>query len=243
MHKKYKHIFFDLDNTLWDFDANSYEALKETFLFYQLDRKIENFEHFHKIYSGHNERLWEEYRNNGLTKNELIRQRFQLTFEEFSLKDIDPVEFNTVFLGIMPNQKVLIPGAKDVLDYLKGRHYLLYIITNGFREVQLKKLGLSGIGHYFRNIFISEDIKSQKPSVEIFEYALKSSNARKKESLMVGDSWDVDVAGAAKAGIDQVFFNRNSKKTASVSQEFSAKYWNKTTTYTITNLMQILSFL
>jgi len=240
--KKYKHIFFDLDNTLWDFERNSAEALKLTFHQFHLDGLINDFSEFHKVYAGHNERLWELYRNNGISKQELIRQRFQHTFDAFCLHGIDPLEFNEVFLRLMPLQTVLVPGAPEVLDYLNKKQYLLYIITNGFTEVQGKKLEMTGIRHFFKRIFISEEIGAQKPSGEIFESALKSSNARKMESLMVGDSWDVDIEGARKTGIDQVYFSSGLVHPEPGKQAGNHKA-NATVTFIISDLLQILSIL
>ena len=242
MLKKYKHIFFDLDNTLWDFELNAREALQSTFHQFNLDDRVADFTCFHEIYSGHNERLWGLYRNNGITKQELIRQRFQHTFNEFALADTDPLEFNEVFLKLMPLQKVLVPGAIEVLDYLIRKNYSLYIITNGFREVQERKLELSGIRHYFKRIIISEDIKAQKPSPEIFEYALKSNNARKRESIMVGDSPEVDIAGARNAGIDQIYFAPASSGLTFEPDLLTGKR-QLTRTFIISELIEILNIL
>ena len=227
--KKYKHIFFDLDNTLWDFEANSAVALKLTFDHFQLHNRVKSFPDFHEVYLGHNERLWDEYRKNGITKQELVSKRFQHTFDEFGITGINPLNFNEVFLDIMPTLKLLLPGAPELLDYLQKKYYSLYIITNGFKEVQEKKLEMTGIRGYFKKVFISEDIKAQKPSPVIFEYALKSSNARKLESIMVGDSWEVDIEGAMNFGMDQVFLsnstsNANEKTAGSLITTNSNTY-------------------
>jgi putative hydrolase of the HAD superfamily len=103
-------------------------------------------------------------------------------------------------------QTALIPNAKYILKYLI-KNYSLYIITNGFMDVQLAKIKNSGLSGYFKKIFTSEHARSSKPNRGIFEYALKSVNARKKESLMIGDDLEIDIKGAREFGIDQVYFN------------------------------------
>jgi len=109
----------------------------------------------------------------------------------------------------MPNQKILNDGVTEILQYLKKKRYQINIITNGFSEVQRKKIETSGLKPFFDKIFISEEIKSPKPDRAIFEHAIKSSNARKNSSLMVGDDWEVDVLGALKFGIDAVWFQNS----------------------------------
>ena len=209
MKKKYTHIFFDLDNTLWDFNTNSYHAMYKVFIEHNLLAFDVNFDHFFNIYFKHNHLLWELYRNKGITKKELTRKRFQDTFDELEISGLDAEQMNSKYLTEMPKQRKLVDGVPEILDYLRNKNYLLFIITNGFREVQYKKLVNTGIDNYFIKIFISEDIKSPKPSNEIFEYAIKSSNARKSKSLMVGDDWETDIMGAVKFGMDSVYFMKD----------------------------------
>ncbi len=166
-----------------------------------------DFDVFFNCYSKHNRLLWERYRSKGVTKRELACQRFHNTFEELKLAGIDPADMNRVYLEEMTNHNNLIEGARDVLEYLKNRHYHLFIITNGFKEVQYKKLVNAGINHYFTKVFVSEDVKAPKPSAVIFEYAIKSSNARKAKSLVVGDDWETDIAGAMNFGMDAVYIS------------------------------------
>jgi putative hydrolase of the HAD superfamily len=205
--KKYTHLFFDLDNTLWDFEKNSYYAMKETFLKFRFGEQKIEFQLFFETYKKHNRRLWQEYRDGNIHKNELKRLRFQQTLNDLSIAKVDPVEMNAFYLSEMPKQTHLVPGAIRLLEYLKSKGYLLFIITNGFREVQHQKLEFSGLKPYFNKVFISEDVKAPKPSKEIFEYAIKSANARKKTSLMIGDDPDVDIMGALNFGIDAVLFD------------------------------------
>lgn len=204
--KKYTHIFFDLDNTLWDFKSNSKLAMLSTFQLLGLDNKKVSFEDFYAVYTKHNEQLWTAYRNQQVKKKDLTFQRFQFTFEELGISGIDAAQMNDLYLDEMPKQKNLMPGAKDVLESLKAKNYHLYIITNGFKEVQHKKLKSSGLENYFTKIFISEELRTPKPDPDIFEYALKSANARKSKSLMIGDDWEVDILGALRFGINAVYF-------------------------------------
>jgi putative hydrolase of the HAD superfamily len=208
MNNKYTHIFFDLDNTLWDFERNSRNAMFEAFHRFQLDGLCD-FNLFFETYTKHNHALWQSYRNNEVVKKELIRLRFQNTFTELELNGIDAVEMNTLYLHEMPKQKVLNEGVTDILIYLKRKRYHINIITNGFKEVQREKIETSGLKPFFDKIFISEEVKSPKPERAIFEYAIKSANAKKTSCIMVGDDWETDVLGAVNYGIDAVHYQNN----------------------------------
>ncbi|HSH20258.1 MAG TPA: YjjG family noncanonical pyrimidine nucleotidase [Draconibacterium sp.] len=210
MNKKYTHIFFDLDNTLWDFDKNSRNAMFIAFCRFKLDL-VSNFDLFFETYTRHNHALWESYRNKEVVKKDLTRLRFENTFKELEITGINADEMNTIYLTEMPGQKELNDGAINILDYLKKKRYHLNIITNGFKEVQHKKIETSGLKPYFDKIFISEEIKSPKPERRIFEYSIKSVNAKKIYSIMIGDDLNVDVLGAAKYGIDAILYQKNSE--------------------------------
>ncbi|TAJ14161.1 noncanonical pyrimidine nucleotidase, YjjG family [Marinilabiliaceae bacterium JC017] len=204
---KYRHIFFDLDHTLWDFKTNSLATLQELFVTYKLSRVFDDFDSFHEKYEKHNLRLWNLYRRGKVTRQALNFDRFYLPFSEAGFDD--PViagQFGKDYLAISPTKTKLMPYTLELLNYLKAK-YTLHIITNGFREVQERKLEMCGIRPYFNKVFISDLIGVQKPNIRFFEYAVKSTNARKKESLVVGDSLEVDIAGAQNYGLDHVFFN------------------------------------
>ena len=208
MNKKYTHIFFDLDNTLWDFGKNSRNAMYVTFQQYKLEKTVD-FNLFFETYEKHNHALWESYRKNEVGKKELTRLRFQNTFTELGMNALNPDEMNTHYLNEMPKQKILNDGVIDILNYLKKKRYQLNIITNGFKEVQREKIETSGLKPFFDKIFISEEVKSPKPEREIFEYSIKSANAKKSKSIMVGDDWEIDVLGAVNCGIDAVHYQSN----------------------------------
>jgi len=209
---KYTHLFFDLDNTIWDFNSNSYDALQIALEKLGLLKAISSYADFFKIYSDVNDRLWEQYRQGTVTKKVLSIQRFEETFEKNEIPlTIGGAILNDSYLHEMPLQTRLIDGARELLDYLHGR-YKMSIITNGFKEVQYHKIHRSELSKYFGKIFISEEVGAQKPERVIFEHAAKSVNARKKNSLMIGDSWDADILGAMNYGIDQIYFSPEFEK-------------------------------
>ncbi len=204
--KHYKNLFFDLDNTLWDFDANAYAALQDTFIELKIDLQSGNFDSFFKIYSRINDYYWDLYRKNEVTKKTLTTRRFEDALHKYGLTpSVSGQEIHEKFIELMPTKTRLTKGTIETLPLLH-RQYHLFIITNGFKEAQYRKLQTSGIAHFFEKVFISEEIKAPKPSKEIFEYAIKTTNARKTESLMIGDSWETDILGAQNAGIDQIYY-------------------------------------
>ncbi|HZK92702.1 MAG TPA: YjjG family noncanonical pyrimidine nucleotidase [Prolixibacteraceae bacterium] len=207
--KKYTHLFFDLDNTIWDFNSNSFDALYVALDKLQLLDQIGSYDAFFKIYCEVNDSLWDLYRKGLISKKILSIQRFEEAFQKNGTPlSIGGALVNSKYLSEMPLQTKLVEGARKVLDFLHGR-YDVAIITNGFKEVQYDKILKSELSKYFRKIFISEEIGAQKPKKEIFEYAIKSMNAPKNSSLMIGDSWDADIVGAMNFGIDQIYFNPN----------------------------------
>jgi putative hydrolase of the HAD superfamily len=205
MQKRYTHIFFDLDNTLWDFKTNSKLAMQITFARFEIGAGQIDFDTYYNIYEKHNHALWDSYRKKEVDKKELIKRRFADTFTDLEITGINPEKINAFYLDEMAKQKVLYPGVFELLEYLKSKQYQLYIITNGFKEVQNKKLEMSGLKPFFSKVFTSEEVKTPKPGREIFEYAIKSANAKKERSLMVGDDWEVDILGALNFGVDAVF--------------------------------------
>jgi putative hydrolase of the HAD superfamily len=207
--QKYSHIFFDLDRTLWDFDRNSKETLTELFFRHKLDKFIDNPEVFVDIYHDVNLQLWDLYRKGEMTKEVLRFKRFQISFDHFGIHDDQLTsDFGDEYLAISPTKTILVPHTKETLDYLFAR-YKLHIITNGFLKTQEIKMKNCGLDIYFQSLTTSETIGYNKPRSEIFQHALSSVNARKKESIMIGDDLEVDILGARKFGIDQVFLNRD----------------------------------
>lgn len=207
--RKYDHLFFDLDNTLWDFDANARLALQQAVTSLKLEDQVEDFDAFYTFFDQTNAGLWESYRRQEISQSELIRKRFEVIIDHFYLPGTDPEVFNSRYLQFMPGFTNLVEGALETLDYLRSEGYHLHIITNGLSEVQRQKVKNSGLAPYFEWITASEDIHVPKPDKRIFQYALMNCNARKNKSLMIGDNWETDIIGAMQTGIDYIFFVRN----------------------------------
>ncbi|WP_372773221.1 YjjG family noncanonical pyrimidine nucleotidase [Mangrovibacterium sp.] len=206
---KYTHLFFDLDNTLWDFDFNAKVAMKETLANIKLENQIEDFDRFYDDYDRINSQLWEAYRNRQIKKSDLITKRFSDTLKAYQIRGVDPIAMNELYLDLMGQQTKLVDGARPVLEELHKRNFRLQIITNGFRDVQHRKLVNSGIAHLFQQVFCSEEVQFAKPDPRIFSHAIRSSNAKKQKSIMIGDNWEIDIIGARTFGIDQVFLKTN----------------------------------
>ena len=207
MNTKYKSIFFDLDDTLWDTFHNNKECLEEIYADYHFDRHYDSFETFFQVYMPYNLMLWGKYRKHEIDRQTLILERFLYVLRPMGIHDTTFVlKLNDDFLQRTAKKTRLIQGTVELLDYLKP-FYRLFILSNGFREIQALKLQNAGIASYFQKIILSEDANIQKPHKEIFDFALKNTNSRRNESIMIGDSLEVDVEGAWHAKIDQVWLN------------------------------------
>jgi len=204
--RTYDHLFFDLDNTLWDFTTNSRLAMEQTLIQNELLSRISSFEAFFEVYEQINQSLWSDYHSRKITKQKLIVERFSRSMKAFGIHNYDWNELNSRYLENMALQTQLFPGTMKTLSTLKSKGYQMHIITNGFREVQHSKLSNCGLAGFFTKVFISEDIQTTKPHRQIFEHALKSTNSSKKRSIMIGDSWETDIIGALEFGMDQIMF-------------------------------------
>ena len=210
---KYKHIFFDLDRTLWDFDAAAEVAFERIYEKYNLKSLgIPSAHEFHEVYHPLNERLWELYREDKITKADLNRTRFLKPLEHYGIHDIELADhLSEDYVYWSPRIVRLVPGTMELLDYLKPKYHL-HLITNGFQEVQHTKLSGSGLEPYFETLTVSEEVGVKKPNPEIFHYALRKAHATAEESIVIGDEMAVDIDGAKAAGIDQIFFNPKGEK-------------------------------
>ena len=213
MKKVYKHLFFDLDHTLWDFEKNSEITLRKLYDEFCLSEKgIEKFDSLFLSYNKHNDKLWERYRNGYIKRDELRWKRMWLMLLDYKIADTALAhELGSAYLELLPTQTCLIPHAQELLDHCRGR-YELHLITNGFETTQRLKLQYSGIASYFTHMITSEKSNSIKPKPDIFDFALNVSGARKEESIMIGDAVDIDVYGAINAGWDSVYYNPNGVK-------------------------------
>lgn len=209
---KYGHLFFDLDHTLWDYERNASETLSELFDQHVLaDELNANKEDFISKYHVVNDELWDKHDIGLIDKNQIRSERFPTIFNHFGSNDKTKAEvLSREFLEECPQKGHIFPFVIEVLHYLKDR-YSLHIITNGFKDIQAVKMRTSGIDHFFKQIIISEEVGYKKPQTEIFNFALEKAGAGINEAVMIGDNLKVDIAGARKARIDQVFFNPKGK--------------------------------
>lgn len=205
--KHIKHIFFDLDHTLWDFDKNS--GLTFDAIFKKHDVNL-SLDHFLPVYEPINAKYWKLFRNNEISKEDLRYARLNEAFKQlkFSATEDLVIQLSESYIEHLSDFNHLYPNALEVLDYLKP-HYRLHIITNGFRGVQHRKINSSKINIYFDTITTSEDVGVKKPHPDIFYHALKTANAKTSESLMIGDNLEADVEGAEKIGMSTVFFGKD----------------------------------
>lgn len=225
----YRHLFFDLDHTLWDFETNSHETLQEVFYNHQLhERLTPDYEAFYKRYSYHNKKLWDRYHHGYIRQEELRWKRMWHALLDFKNGDEKLARQMSVdYLEILPHKKVLFPYTLEIIEYLTQKGYQLHLITNGFEEVQWGKLRNSGIEGYFGQVVTSERAMSLKPHAEIFAYALKQAGAQLHESIMLGDNLDADIGGAMNFGMDTVFVNHIGEST------------ELKPTYTVTHLKEL----
>jgi len=207
-----KHIFFDLDHTLWDFEKNSQETLKGLFFELNLNQQIESFDRFMKKYREVNKRYWNLYRQNLVTKEQVRNGRFKDTLDFFKLKDTEKTAqlLGSKYISISPTKTNLFPNTHQTLSKLKT-NYKLHIITNGFKEVQHTKLDKSNLKQYFDVVVCSEETGKKKPHKDVFNLALQKANAIPQESLMIGDNLEADILGAQKVKMKTIWFNPDNK--------------------------------
>lgn len=228
----YKFVFIDLDDTLWDFHTNARISLEQMFNERNLKQFFENFDEFFRIYAKRNIELWEAYGKGEISKDFLMAERFRYPLSRMGVDDeLLAEEIGHQYLDILPNQTALMPDAIEMLDYLKAK-YTLTIISNGFTEVQYRKINSCGIRDYFAHVVLSEEAKALKPNPKIFEYALQLNGGLPHEAIMIGDSYEADIRGAQNAGIDQVYYPLN--------YQFKE---NQTATYRIKGLRDLLQIL
>lgn len=226
----YEHIFFDLDRTLWNFDKNSEKTLNQLYRDFGLQNSFGNFLFFKNRYEYHNKKLWLAYYQNRIEKEELIYRRFHLTLREAGQDNIELAkEMSNDFIELSPLQTETFPNTHSCLEYLKSKKYQLHIITNGFNEVQGRKLQNSNLDSYFTEVITSEDAGANKPHAKIFEFALNLTGAHIKNSIMIGDDLNTDIKGARDMGMDHIYFN---PKKASHKEE---------PTFEIENLKELMA--
>ena len=203
--KTIKNIFFDLDHTLWDFDKNS------DLTFFKILKKNEisvNVANFLNFYHPINKKYWDMYRVNKVSKADLRYNRLSETFKKLNYKINDEVinQLAIDYIEHLSDFNHLIPDTLTVLDFLKSK-YKMHIITNGFKEVQKRKLEKSNLIQYFETVTISEDVGEKKPNKLIFNHALKVANANAENSIMIGDNFNADILGALGVGMKAIYYD------------------------------------
>lgn len=232
MTNSYKSLFFDLDDTLWAFSENARDTFREMYDKYDYGRYFDSFDHFYTLYAQRNQQLWKEYGRGLITKDELNHRRFLYPLQTVGVEDAGLAQaFAKDFFAVIPTKKKLMPHVHETLEYLSTR-YRLYILSNGFRELQYRKMCAAGIEKYFRQIILSEDIGILKPRKEIFHFAMSATQSTLQDSLMIGDNGENDIAGARNAGIHQVYYTPTDASPLSFQP-----------TYHISDLLELTTFL
>lgn len=203
-----KHVFFDLDRTLWDFEKNSETALVQIYEELNLGDHIVSFDSFFKIYKEVNSDWWNLYRYGKVKKEELRVGRFLDTLRKLDVESVDlATQLGERYVQVSPYQTHLFPNTIETLKELKDNDHILHIITNGFKEVQFIKLENSNLIHYFDDILCSEEVGVNKPDPAVFKSALARTKAKANQSIMIGDDFEADVLGAERVGIEAVLFD------------------------------------
>ncbi len=207
---KYQHIFFDLDNTLWDFDKSSMLAFEKVFeLFDLIDYGIPSAKEFHKTYFIYNNMLWEEYRRGTIDKEFLKNERFRLPLKDYGIYDEKLAhDLGESYTDFAARMVALVPNTMKILNYLKEKDYKIHLITNGFLEVQNIKMQASGLDKMIDETFVSEVVGFKKPDHRIFYHAMEKVGGTIENCVMIGDDLSVDIIPAKEIGMTHIYFNR-----------------------------------
>lgn len=207
MHK-YKHLFFDLDRTIWDFNASADDTFTKMYNKYGLqDKGVPSLEAFRERYEEHNDLLWSYYRKGEILKEVLNIKRFEMTLADFNIVDKSiSLGMSEDYVIVNPEKPFLFPGAIETLAYLAPK-YPLHLITNGFQEVQEQKFNIARLDRFFKTVTTSEEAGIKKPEPGIFHYAFEKAGSSAGESVIIGDDLAVDIVGGRDVGMDGVYFN------------------------------------
>lgn len=218
MFKHKKHLFFDLDHTLWDFEANSFDCLSDIYQEFNIASSGFSVVQFHSAFSEINKSLWTQLERNTIEQENIRKYRFQLTLKKLDseISTTESENMNAHFLAALPTRTKLITDCKEVLDVLKSS-YSLHILSNGYAPIQLKKIQNGGIADFFNKVVTNDLANARKPSKDIFNYSLKETGSTIQEALMIGDSYEADILGAKKAGWDTIHFTEKDDPTENLS--------------------------
>ena len=234
---RYKDLFIDFDDTLYDTHGNAVIALSETFEVFRLDRYFADPQVFYDAYWLANIDLWTQYSKGEITRDYLIVERFRRplsTGKGLEVTEALCLEMSDRFLAFCASKPGVVEGAHELMDYLRKRGYRMHMTSNGFHEVQYQKLAACGLRDYFDTIILSEDAGVNKPSPLYFDYAFKVSGASRETTLMIGDNLQTDIMGALSSGIDALLFNRWNVETSDCPQ---------TPTFVVSHLKDIMTIL
>lgn len=218
---RYKDLFIDFDDTLYDTHGNAVIALRETFETFRLGQFFTAPQVFYDAYWTANIDLWTRYSKGEITRDYLIVERFRRPLSEGQGLEVTEalcLEMSDRFLDFCSSKPGVIDGAHELMDYLRQRGYRMHMTSNGFHEVQYRKLAACGLRDYFDTIILSEDAGANKPSPLYFDYALRQSGATRQTTLMIGDNLQSDILGALNAGLDALLFNRWAINKADIPQ-------------------------
>ena len=215
-------MFFDLDRTLWDFDMNNRETFLEMYEFFKLgDKGIDDPELFYNLYQKINLALWEAYKKGEITKERLNFSRFFHSLNVYNIADNElAAQMAAWYIRESPLKTHLYPGTIETLDQLFIK-YQMYIVTNGFEEVQFTKIENSGLNKYFRKIITSEMAGYKKPDKRFFDYAFRETGAKPEESIIIGDDPEADILGAHEIGMDQIWVKHKPIKPETTKPTFA----------------------
>lgn len=209
--KQYRDLFIDFDDTLYDTHGNAVIALSEVYEEFGLGRYFDASKDFYDTYWQANIDLWGQYAKGEIDRDYLIVERFRRPLSAGKGLKVTVnlcLLISDRFLDLCAEKPGVVDGAHELMDFLKEKGYRMHMCSNGFHEVQYKKLSACGLKDYFKTVILSEDAGANKPSKQFFDYAFKVSKARRKSTLMIGDNFETDIMGAKRAGLDVLFFNR-----------------------------------
>lgn len=213
----------DLDDTLWDFKANSHIALNGLYEAYALNRFYPTSDDWIKTYERHNHHLWDLYNRAIITKDYLMQQRFRRPLVETGVPEAHELgdRFDYEYLDRLAECTQLLDGAIELLTTLRQQGWKTGILSNGFHEVQHRKIRNSGLSPYIDYVVLSDDIGVNKPDVRLYRHAEEVAGARPENCLMIGDNPDTDIAGAINAGWEAFYFSPSGNTCSPSVKSFS----------------------